>query len=899
MDAFHTTVMGDAPQPAQDAAPQILKRGATIGRYVVLERIGAGGMGIVYAAFDPELDRRIALKLLHPRTRTKRPGVARARLIREAQALAQLSHPAVITVHDVGPFQDQVFVAMEFVDGVDLATWVAEEADSWEDILRAYVDAGGGLAAAHEAGIIHRDFKPDNVLVGHDGRVRVLDFGLARSENEEDADDALDEADRLEHEQESRGVAERDTSVLQPATQAKLKVVARGAARTTRLTQVGAVMGTPAYMAPEQHQGDRTDARSDQFSFCVALYESLYGERPYAGHTRAELMVRMLEGQVSQAPKDGPAVPAWIRKVLLRGLTIAPDERWPDMAALLAALSPKPKIKTGRLGLVAGVGLSAILGIVLATRSDPEVPCQGAQRKLAGVWDSGVRTTVQGAFDATRRPFAADAFATTSRFLDGYTQDWVLKFTEACQATAVRKEQSQELMDRQMACLGRRLKDVRALTRLLSEADAETVTHAVEATTKLPQLEPCMDAEFVMSGAAPLTGRRAEQATSIDEQMALAKQLEAFGRYPEALTAASESRAAAQVLQEPQRHALTTALVGRIQLRNGDAEEAEKTLMEAIWLADAAQTDHVRAQAWVTLVWAIGYELKRVDQVDALRRHAEAALQRAGGSALMSAQLHQNLGGIARRRQADPKRAVLEHERALEIFRAELGNASPRVATSLTNLGLVRAHVGEFEAAERDLDEAMQIFTDTLGDTHPTVAQALHTRGLIAFYRGGKERPVTLLRQAIGVQEAVLPADHPALATTVHDLGEVLLASEDHNSALPEFRRAAKLRRTVQGQGRSSLANSLTGVGRSLAGLGRQEEAIEILQEALQIHDALQSKSINRAETEGTLARLLADNDPARAKALALSAIAIFSAGGKTDDVQALEALLTSLRAEP
>jgi len=747
---------------------------------------------------------------------------------------------------------------------------------------------------------VHRDFKPENVLVGRDGRVRVLDFGLARTEA--DFDPALDgpppeiEDDPLEGDRHTLGT-DTTRAGLDSPTLHVVDLPGRNTQLSTRLTQVGAIMGTPAYMAPEQHQGHRTDARSDQFSFCVALYESLYGQRPYPGRTRAELLVRMLEGEIREAPRDA-AVPGWVRRVLIRGLATKPEERWEDMDTLLAALSPKPK--TSRRGVVvAGVGLSVVTAAVIFAWPDSapaEAPCQGADRKLVGVWDDEIRTTVEQAFDATQRPYAADAFATTARFLDDYTDRWVEMHTEACLATSVRKEQSQDLLDRQMICLGRRLKNVGALTRLLAEADAQMVTEAVSATTSLPQLSPCGDPELVAGGVAPLSGAKAEQAATVDDHMAQARSLDALGRYEAALTSANAARDAARTLAEPGRRAETTALLGQIQLHAGDAKLAESTLLEAVWLADAAQADLVRARSWTDLVWAVGYEQARADEVDPLRRHAEASLDRGGGNPLLSASLHENLGGIARNRKGEPEAAMREHEEALEIRREQLGPDAPQVARSLVNLSQSRADLGQFEAAERDLEEAMQIFVAKYGKTHPLVASVLHGRGILAFRRDAHERAASLLRQAILVDEAALPPDHPQLASAVHDLGEVLLNGvEDHTAALPQYRRAAKLRRALLGdEPHPSVANSLTGAGRALAGLGRADEAIEVLEEAMAIHDAMGKKGRldRRAETEAALARVLEDSDPERARKLALSARAALSAAGQPDAARELDDLI-------
>ena len=300
--------------PSQSAAPQQSPEPPQrIGPYVLLRTIGEGAMGVVFAAYDEELERKVALKLIHP----SRQGDSqlRARIVREAQAMARVSAPNVVHVYQVGEVGGQIFIAMEFINGTTLSKWQAEPSRSWQEILRTYVAAGQGLLAAHEAGLIHRDFKPDNVLVDGEGRPRVADFGLARME--EGAAPAA-------------GATVRITAATDPATQ-PAAIVQPG------LTQVGVVVGTPLYMSPEQHNGDPADARSDQFSFCVALYEALYRQLPFAGDTLPSLAFNTVSGRIRPRPA-GSHVPMAVHEAILRGLSPTPEARFPSMRELCAAL---------------------------------------------------------------------------------------------------------------------------------------------------------------------------------------------------------------------------------------------------------------------------------------------------------------------------------------------------------------------------------------------------------------------------------------------------------------------------------------------------------------------------------------------------------------------------------
>ncbi|HXX66139.1 MAG TPA: protein kinase [Polyangiaceae bacterium] len=361
-------VAGVAPAPSassdtpwiEDADDRGLGAGTRVGRYVIETFIGQGAMGTVYGAHDPDLDRKVAVKLLRAESLSDAARQRmRARLLREAKAMARLSHPEVITVYDVGTFGDQLFVAMEHVDGCTLRTWRAAQHRSYAEIMAVYERAGSGLAAAHEAGLVHRDFKPDNVLIGRDGRVRVMDFGLARSEDGGDgspkptaADDRLD--DRRE---------------------------------VTTLTRTGALLGTPAYMAPEQLRGHAASSRSDVFSFCVSLYEALYGERPFAGTTVVELQTAIERGKVRPAPIM-TRVPGWVHAQLMQGLRASPEARFASMRAVLDALRSAHMAARRRKGAAAAAGAAALGLLVACVASYARVGPAASNREAARVSSS-------------------------------------------------------------------------------------------------------------------------------------------------------------------------------------------------------------------------------------------------------------------------------------------------------------------------------------------------------------------------------------------------------------------------------------------------------------------------------------------------------------------------------
>ncbi|HEY2364814.1 MAG TPA: protein kinase, partial [Polyangiaceae bacterium] len=426
-----TIPVGDRATELQRAAG--LPVGTRVGRYVLLERVGEGASGVVYSAHDPELDRKIAIKLLHAKID------AQERLFNEARAMAKLSHPNVVAVHDVGAFEGHVFVAMEFVAGGTLRAWM-QDVHTTEEIIAAFVDAGRGLAAAHKAGIIHRDFKPENVLASKDGRVRVTDFGLAARGR---ADTNMPESDRN----------------VAPGSDATL--------------WTKAMAGTPAYMAPEQRDGGVADARSDQYAFCVAFAEALHGSRPESPRD-----VLSPKGSTRRVPKK-------LSQILARGLEERPAARFPSMTSILrATLATQAR---GRRWLA----LAALLVVAIATFGVVRVlsarsrMCADAAGGLKGVWDDDSRTAAQRAFDRSGAPNASETWQRVSKTLDAYAAQWTGSRTEACEATRIRGEQSDAMLGLRMQCLDRRRGELRALSDLFSRADTDVVEHAAFAASRL------------------------------------------------------------------------------------------------------------------------------------------------------------------------------------------------------------------------------------------------------------------------------------------------------------------------------------------------------------------------------------------------------------------------------
>ena len=451
-----------------------------IGRYMVIARIGGGAMGEVFATYDPELDRRIAVKLL--RASAADSEDMRVRLFREAQAMARLTHPNVVTVYDVGVSNGRVFIAMELSDGVTLKQW-RQGAHSWREQVRMHVSAGRGLAAAHAAGIVHRDFKPDNVLVSKAGVVRVTDFGIAHGRHtaEESAPPSL----------------QPETSGLVPPPPSSSGRSLVGAS----LTEAGAMMGTPGYMAPEQYTGAETDPRTDQFSFCVTLYEALFGERPFDDSSFEAQMAAVCEGRIRPLKRKSK-VPARIRRILLRGLRREPSERYPNMDALLADLQrdrTRAVLASSAAALVVLAVVGAVVGARRSAANQQALLCSGGGPLVHEVWNPQIEESVGGAFQRSGVSYATEAWDKARDGLDAYAQRWADAHHAACEATRVRGVQTEGAMQLRMTCLEQRRRALGALARRLSSPDEEGIGKATQAVYSLPDIDDCADATALTS----------------------------------------------------------------------------------------------------------------------------------------------------------------------------------------------------------------------------------------------------------------------------------------------------------------------------------------------------------------------------------------------------------------
>ncbi|HXU45518.1 MAG TPA: serine/threonine-protein kinase, partial [Thermoanaerobaculia bacterium] len=873
--------------------------GQLLGRYYVLQEIGRGGMGVVYAAFDPELDRKVALKILHSGV-GRDDGEGQARLLREAKALARLSHPNVIQVYDagaVGGGELQVFVAMELAEGMTLDRWLLAPR-SRSEVLAAFSAAGRGLAAAHAAGLVHRDFKPSNVLLGDDGRVRVLDFGIARPAGDTAFEPAGDPP---------QGLASGSPLPAITASAAAL-LSARGATGgsgirlDSQLTRAGFVPGTPRYMAPEGLEGRPVDAKADQYSFCAALHEALYGLLPYDGHSRADLLREVRAGR-RREPPAGSRVPAYLRRILDRGLAIDPAARYPSMDALLADLGRDRAAERRRWAVAAA--LAALVGFSVwalassARRQDRT--CAGSEARLAGIWDPARKGVLRRAFLASGRPFAADAWKGVERALDAYARGWIDMRREACEATHRRGEQSAGLLDLRMRCLDRRLRDVTALTGLFAAGaakDSGLIERAVSASQDLPSLAQCADVAALTAPVPPPASPAARRAVGdLEGRIAAARALYTTGKYGDGLQAAEATAQAAAKLGYAPVEAEALDLRAQLEDAQGAYEKAEATLFAALAAAQKGHHDALVARAWTQLVWEVGFHQTRFDEGERWGRMAAASLDRLGGAAEnpeLDADLASNLGA-ARDLKGDHAAGVALETRALAIYEKALGPDHPSVSRALNRLGnawFQGEHYTEALAAYR---KALELTLRTLGPRHPTVAVRLGNIALVLEAQGRTQESLATQLRALRIEEAALGPDHPRLAATHGNLSGLLLIMDRPEEALVHARRALEIDQASGDP--ADLGISWLNVSDNLLALGRFREALATNASAReQLQKAVGPKHPWTATAEASQGRILfALGRPAEAIGPLRRANAVFPA----DDLSANAALarLTLARA--
>ncbi|MEM7156829.1 MAG: serine/threonine-protein kinase [Myxococcota bacterium] len=768
----------------------------TIGRFTVIEEIGRGGMGAVYSAYDDQLDRKVAIKVL---TCDADEHEAQQRFQREGQAMARLSHPHVVTVHEVGESDGQSYLAMEFIRGQSLSRWMNGEPE-WREVLEVFIQAGEGLAAAHDAGLVHRDLKPANIMRSDAGVVKVLDFGLAR---------AIEDT-----ETESLGPRSVTSSVL-----------------GSSFTRTGTVMGTPAFMAPEQLRGETVDARSDQFSFCVALHDALFGVRPFAGRTISELMIAMQHGELQPIPK-GSRVPAPVRKAVLRGLSIDPAERWGSMDDLLEPL--RRQAVPRRRGFIAFGVAVGLLGLGAERYMAQSERCTGAAKHLEEVWDDTRRERVGAAIRETGVSFADDTWSRVEPRLDDYAAGWSAAHTEACEATAVRHEQSDTHLDLRMGCLWELRQRLRATVDELGEADATVVEHAVEAVTELPALSRCDDVEALSAAVAlPDDPAIAQRVVALDERLLVAEAKARAGRHVESLELADEVVSEAVSAGYEPLMARAWQRQGTSRDLTGDSEGAVESLQRAYDAAIAQGLLPLAGELAAELMGILADELARHEDAERWAVHAEP-LSRAAHSDEVRAQYLWNRS-LVFQEEGKYEQAREQAERSLEVWEKLRGPDHLDVARAVRSLGVIAQRQGHYDEARRFQERALAILERALGSEHPDVGGALTDLGIVMSAQGDYREAHETHQRALRIFEAALGPEHVQLVTTLHGLGEVLGEQREFAAARAVLERAVSVRELAVGSEHQSLSGPLLTLGQVLMTAGEPTEGLVALERAMAI----------------------------------------------------------------
>ncbi len=891
------------------------------GRYKVVGTLGAGGMGIVLSAYDPDLERAVALKLLHPEIHGAIGADHATRLTREARAMAQLAHPNVVTIYEVGAIDDRIFLAMELVDGTTLRGWLAERPRSWREVVSMFVEAGRGLAAAHEHGLVHRDFKPDNVLIGSDGRPRVTDFGLAAV-----AGEALHPRD-----------AASPAYAAVPDDAAPATVTA---------------LGTPAYMSPEQWAGGGVDPRSDQFAFCVALWEAVHGERPFAGG-QAHVARDAVRRGVLRPPVR--RIPRWLDAAIRRGLATDPAARWPDLTSLLDHLAHRTRRRALGVAVIAAAATAVIMFALLPVRGAAPAACDLA---LDPAWGPVPRVRVLAAFGAM--PSGVETAARVGAALDAWGERWRGARTTVCRDGGA-------LAARRHGCLDRRRDHLALLVDELARGSRPTAARALALALELPAPETCLGAD----GSEALPDPADPRVAQIVRELDTARVASEAQHRPEGRAASERALTAARALGQPA--LLAEALAFEAAFADDRDRDARKRQLEqALVEATRARDRHLQAEITLRLLE------HAIEDRNLPAMEATLPLARAAVTGSEDVALRRNFAALEARaltRQHRPADALaactrledfepapharaqacrcqvylnavkladsrLQCAAALEAVEAVHGKDSAASYEALSSLAIIHSRYGDYEQsralrersnrlverlfgpdseeralaryltgtlyqsmskpedAKREIEAALAVWTRL--HTRPTqwVANAqmllAEIRGMLGDAVGGANDA----DRALTAIEAALGPNHPEVVTLLIKHGFSNLAAGRLEVALASFTRGATL--AEQSYGASNMVFGLALVSRAqiLVMLDRAREALAPAERGLSIVTASQTAPFNQASAHGVLGKArLATGDRAGGRAELIIARDMFRGlAGAEDNLAEAEALLRKSR---
>lgn len=811
-----------------------------IGQFRVVGELGKGGMGLVYEAYDPELARAVAIKVVRDRRAGSATGT---RLIAEAQAMAKLDHPNVVGVHEVGTHDHQVYVVMELVRGETLAAWL-EQPRSWREIVGMFLQAGEGLRAAHRAGLIHRDFKPSNVLIDRDGRARVGDFGLARSE------------ERL----------------AMPAAFA----VGSGAGPAG----TGAA-GTPAYMPPEQRFGEALDARADQFAFAVSLARALGGARGTPGRR--------------------------VRAAIAKASELEREARFATMDELLAELRAGLVSRRRRVALVGAVlvVVAGVAGAIVSSRPAGS-SCDDGEVLADHVWGPPARMAQLGAF-LRARPDAAVASVTAMTIVDDWVERWKLGRKSACAVEPPQRDVRIGCLDSGLLELRAQVAlwtsaDPAVIDHAVRAASA--LPQPQTCATSAGRLDPAVRDQLAELKALLHSGRTRQAHARVASLVAAAERVASPQTLAAALLIAGRIEREAGNLTAARDHLKRAAREAGRAADDALLVEAlleESTVIvdlgrpqDALGLLDAAEALQVRAKLDVgeriglRRADALGQAGRPVESIVESMRVLPALELRAQRDRGARAELTTALGQLAAAQlQIDREAARTTLVRVLEIDEAQYGPDHPEVAKSLHDLGAAELQLEKLDDATAHLDRALAIFLRAYGERHPMVSATYMTIANVARMRGELDRAKQLYLSARQALVGLVPDDAAHFITIESGLGDIARAQDDCRAALPHYRRAVNLLER-SGQHENDHATQLTNLGYCLQDVGRVAEARPVLERSLAELERLQMPKKWRAEPLAILADLEAAAGR-RARAIELDRLALAALDGEQgSDVAAM-----------
>jgi tetratricopeptide (TPR) repeat protein len=819
-----------------------------IGRYTVRRRLGVGGMSVVYEAFDERLARAVALKLML----VGDAGSDRERLRREAQALARLNHPNVVEVFEIGEHDDKPYVAMALIEGHALDRWLRLQPRSPAEIVEVFVQAGEGLAAAHAQGLVHRDFKPGNVLVGNDGRVRVVDFGLVRESGTVEPSSSIDRRSR------ERIAVEISGSSLPSAAWKEL------------LTRTGAMMGTPAYMSPEQLGGLAAGPASDQFAFCVALFESLHDQHPFVfdGNWQ-QLPYNVLEGRMQRPRRTDRRVLPRLDEIVRRGLALRPEARWPAMDVLLQELR-RGLDRRGprRASIVVGVGGVALgLGLLHGTVQPPAPDhCEEGAATMRAVWSSEARDDLRQTWLGTGLPGAADTWTRVDARLQTYADDWWAIHRSACDGPSHVVSTA--------TCLAHVAGGLQTQLQVMAEPDESLLHNAVEMVGQLSSLDRCRASLEAPPGEPAFDDPPWQKELELADARLWAGQHAEATRLVEALLARADREGSARLVAEAKLRQ------GYLHMYRSEIGEAAAAFEEAYLGAKPLGHDALAADAALALLRLFGERLYRPAEANRWSGHARAETERVGDPLLTVRYL--NASGRALRSAGELEQALAQHQEALAQQRA-LPSAKPsEQAISHFHIGSTLGLLGRGAEGRVHLEEALRIQEQTLGPRHPHVAVTLTNLGVFLFYEGDYDEALATLEESLEIAEEAYPDSTAVGWITLlnicmihvreHRLAEaaqvlrryldvyqrsreavdidpvhveaisceIAMYEGEHERALPRCERAVELQEAVLASGEAMSAEAmgirpLVTLGNVLSRLGRLDEALAAHRRALEL----------------------------------------------------------------